>query len=898
MTNNDKAKLLKSIKQRRLTYKNSLNNKSEGGPIDTDPVIGNLTKEQTDDIEKQRNWLNNWNNNRKINGVNINNNVDVPFSEDIYIDDLNYNHPKSKVYGEFDTVSNRILFDESYTDKKGIPSHEFSHRFQKDLKNNNKSNYNSYIQSPILNELRDVKNLSPYHADVQENHAEINRFRYNNNLKPDQVITPKDMEGYNFEGYNLNHFDKDQMLNLLNKTADNTKPSTVNYAAMGGQLNKQNNNDMLNEFNEGGSHEQNPLGGVPLGMGSNGNMNTIEEGETQKDDFIYSNRINLTSDVISNFNLPKSLVGKSVSDATKIINNKFKDRNSQIDNRTKSTLLDRIANAQEHIKQQEQAKMNESMQANAQDAPEPMMDAPEGAEQFMYGGKQNKMFLGGDTGVENNANQQTGGMNMSQLGNMIGGVGTAIGGGGNYAKQQQQNYQLGFHDTKLEKDQNDEQQIDKVKDTVSSAFGPIGGLFRGIQKAGKGIGNSIGGESGAAVSGAFSPEEGTMANFKDKDLSVGEKILGTVPGVGGVMAHRQAQKRQAEFEQKRRMSENFYRYQNTQNFDDVNINAYGGKVNKYGDGGKSKPWERKFSTQQDDPNYGGSGPEGFFKNINGAPYNTMNDEPFYQPKNVPLLSEQVLPNTNPGSARQFGRNINPHDVNNVNSPTKSNGRNIVDKLSNIDGTALRYSPIAMNAFQLATLNKPRYEKLDRLDNQYQKQYLDEKYYENIAREQAAASTNAIGRSGISAGQMINAQIGSQLAATKGISDSYNKIKQHNINENKIAQQTKFNNKQVNIGQSNLENDINAKNEGNYETQKSKLLGQMGNDLGNVGKEEVYKKLAKETFGYTWDGKYFTNDKGDKLTDTEMKEKIDKDSKSDKYTKKFNSMKQIKFKPLK
>ena len=113
------------------------------------------------------------------------------------------------------------------------------------------------------------------------------------------------------------------------------------------------------EINEGGRHEENKLGGVPMGVGQNGQLNTVEENETINDKFVYSNRITLTPQVIAQFNLPKSLSGKTAADATKLINNKFEGRNSKIDNNTKKAFLDRIAEAQETVKAEEQAKIQE-----------------------------------------------------------------------------------------------------------------------------------------------------------------------------------------------------------------------------------------------------------------------------------------------------------------------------------------------------------------------------------------------------------------------------------------------------------------------------------------------------------------------------------------------------------
>lgn len=53
----------------------------------------------------------------------------------------------------------------------------------------------------------------------------------------------------------------------------------------------------FNSFNEGGTHEQNPHGGIPLGFDQEGTMNTVEEGETSYDfkdgKYIFSDRIKL-----------------------------------------------------------------------------------------------------------------------------------------------------------------------------------------------------------------------------------------------------------------------------------------------------------------------------------------------------------------------------------------------------------------------------------------------------------------------------------------------------------------------------------------------------------------------------------------------------------------------------
>lgn len=195
-------------------------------------TIGNLTPEQTADVEKQREWLNNWNANRVIGGQKINSNYQIPFSSDIYIDDLNYgNNNRETTLGEFDTVSDRLILDTTYQSKQGIPAHELTHRYQKYL---SPDLYNQYINEPISKALQNTQGSSEYHGNVDENQAELNRLRYIQGFRPDQTITPQNLQNYNPDEYNLKHFSQDQLINLLNTTAYTPNNNDVYYAQQGG----------------------------------------------------------------------------------------------------------------------------------------------------------------------------------------------------------------------------------------------------------------------------------------------------------------------------------------------------------------------------------------------------------------------------------------------------------------------------------------------------------------------------------------------------------------------------------------------------------------------------------------------------------------------------------------
>lgn len=68
-----------------------------------------------------------------------------------------------------------------------------------------------------------------------------------------------------------------------------------NTFAEGGRLNSNINQSEFNKFNEGGSHQENPHGGIPMGIGRNGKFNTVEENETSYDfedgKYIFSARL-------------------------------------------------------------------------------------------------------------------------------------------------------------------------------------------------------------------------------------------------------------------------------------------------------------------------------------------------------------------------------------------------------------------------------------------------------------------------------------------------------------------------------------------------------------------------------------------------------------------------------
>lgn len=148
-----------------------------------------------------------------------------------------------------------------------------------------------------------------------------------------------------------------QNTQINNSAGNKIYPDSLgsNIYAKGGQLETVNPNEDLIRIESGGTHEENPIGGVPMGTDAEGTINTVEQGETVLKDFVYSNRIKLPEDIDlkSEYNLPNALKGKTFAKASEIINNKFKEREDKVSLETKQVFLDRLASLQEELKQAE-----------------------------------------------------------------------------------------------------------------------------------------------------------------------------------------------------------------------------------------------------------------------------------------------------------------------------------------------------------------------------------------------------------------------------------------------------------------------------------------------------------------------------------------------------------------
>lgn len=526
----------------------------------------------------------------------------------------------------------------------------------------------------------------------------------------------------------------------------------------------------LTQFNEGKSHEENPLGGIPVG----GN-NTVEQGETKNGSFVYSNRITLTPEIIRQYNLPKTLNNKTVAEATKIIDSKFKDRTDKISESTKQGMLSKIAEAQEAMKPQE-----------------PVI-SPE----------QNQMFLGGDTleaDLMPGAASATGALTSLVSGDTDGAV-----------------------------------------SGMTSSLGSIGGTAIGGP-----IGGMIGGALGTAVGGLIN---GIGDKKRAQNLANKEHIIAS-----------------------NKFKNDF---------------AYGGKM--YADGGPIVPDYikknaldfQKFALNKDKnalPKFGADGSWGNESNSAYSKYgkdyssflsNSVDTEGIENLKNLNKPSTQFGTHNKLSPEAQAGlditegvnpktNNFNQAKADEIYKNSKSRGLPKADlsKLGNTLGQAARYAPIAMNAYQLSQLEKPGYSRLNRLDQRFNPEYVDERSLQNIVSNETNNTVNALtGATNGSTGALRSNILGAGINKTKAMSDAYMKAEAQNRATNVQGQQFNAGINQANLNQDNLELDINDRNKAAYRNAKREYLTGIGEGIGDIGKEEIYKKIAVTTTGYNFLGKF-------------------------------------------
>ena len=115
--------------------------------------------------------------------------------------------------------------------------------------------------------------------------------------------------------------------------------------------------DGVTVVGEGGSHEENPLTGVPMGVAPNGQPNLVEEGEVIFNDYVFSNRLHPSEELLKSVNLPSKYKDNTFASIAEKINKEPKERPyDPIARRGLLANMSKLMQAQEEVKAIKEAK--------------------------------------------------------------------------------------------------------------------------------------------------------------------------------------------------------------------------------------------------------------------------------------------------------------------------------------------------------------------------------------------------------------------------------------------------------------------------------------------------------------------------------------------------------------
>lgn len=198
-----------------------------------------------------------------------------------------------------------------------------------------------------------------------------------------------------------NSFLNQQANNEFNNTATNIATNNwlntmkQNSFEFGGVLNQA---SPYTEYNAGGSHQSNPLGGIMVGIGENGLPNKVEEGEVKYKDYVFSNKTKPSKEFQKHYKIKD----KTFAEIFKTYMKAAKEtENDPITKKGTEQFAKALMMEQEKVKQMEAAAQQQALLeqqaalSQNPDAPIPTeasSEVPQDANLFAPGGKLKNFF--------------------------------------------------------------------------------------------------------------------------------------------------------------------------------------------------------------------------------------------------------------------------------------------------------------------------------------------------------------------------------------------------------------------------------------------------------------------------------------------------------------------------
>lgn len=555
--------------------------------------------------------------------------------------------------------------------------------------------------------------------------------------------------------------------------------------------------------------------------------------------------MDIQKQLIEEFNLPKYIKNKSFAEASQAIEKKFNDRKDPAAKQTMQELLERLAEAQEYVKMQEEA-AQQSQQS----------DIPEGMEEFTaQPNESNQMFLGGN--VDSNQIEETDSIKPG-----MGDLNTAL---------DFSNNMFGNQET-----QSTEQKNVGVESLGSAAkgalagskFGPIGTVAGGTLGLASGI---IGGNKRNKQAAQNLTNEDMSIGLQDRNLfksggytnkyykggPVDPPVTHTGNVVTGNLNPSPAPERTKflqEFNEHLRKN---------------NKGTYNGP---FIDGNSSTNTGNNFTNSSNDSN-------------NNNQESSNNNQPKRKPQNS---VDNLQKNNTPIFSNQDVKGFDIPDLNkalstsensfNQSNPNKSNSNEPLNWLKRNSTEIARTAPIINNLLTSKNLKKAQPIRRDQLGMRYNSQQLDEESLFNKINQnnvnKALSET-----SGGDLGGLRSSILAANLNKDKAASDASMQVQQQNLQDNVRGQEFNRGVDSVNMQQTNQDKVDARRDDAAYETTKQNLRNATAENIASLAREIGDKETVKRMFGYKFDGTYFYDDKGNKIPEEEVVKNVKKNNKT-------------------
>jgi len=514
-------------------------------------------------------------------------------------------------------------------------------------------------------------------------------------------------------------------------------------------------------------------------------------------------------DIIKKHNLPSYIKGKTFSEASKLIQKKFGDRNDPESIQTRDEMLGRLRDAQESVKQAQQP-------AQMEGAPNQSMGSNELLNQHFGGG-----LMGLGSAASGAATAAKGVAGATKAASTIG---ADIAGGAADALASSDGEgvdPMGLVSMFTGSD------IDQSGDVLPNVPS-VGSSVASSAMAGASAGASFG-PYGAAIGAVVGGGAGLVTGLSDKNRAT---------DMTKVYDMKQSRARETDIG-----DDNDNGADNT-GAENQNALAGGGYVSGPGPGlGMPVQDGSPLSNYMNKMRMPNVNPVDQLGEANDIPWDAHNkQENSFSDMTEPMQKAPAIQRED-GYNVTAGGSIDGQD----DGPVDAKKKNKMPLAS-----YLRYAPIASNAAQLLALKKPEEVRSGRSTARYEEQLVDEKAMQNVVAQGNSSNRRAIIANSEGSGSTARANLlASGVSNTKALSDAHAQAAA--MNRAEVSKGQMYNDKVDDYNRSRDDQDrlVNEQNQAGFENQRSSLIAGLANSGAKVGKEELMKKYP-ELMGMDYD----------------------------------------------